>query len=206
LCPKCGWNLDGNRDSIVLTCQNCDTAWEASEGKFVPVTYEEVPGEGSDTVYLPFWRISARAQGMPIDSFADFIRVTNQPRVIGKDWENQEMQYWSPAFKIRPKIFLDLSRQMTLSQQRFESERRIPKKNLFPVTLPRTEAMQSIKLTLAGSAMNKKDVFPMLPGLKFKIKGATLVYLPFTETSHEMIQQHMGTSINKNTLEFGRNL
>ena len=32
LCPKCGWTLNGQRDSVVLTCSNCETAWEASEG------------------------------------------------------------------------------------------------------------------------------------------------------------------------------
>ncbi|MCD4716235.1 MAG: hypothetical protein K8R45_05775, partial [Desulfobacterales bacterium] len=104
LCPQCGWNLDGERDSVVLTCSNCKTAWEASKGKFIPVKYQFVPGQGENTVYLPFWKISASAQGVEINSFADFIRLTNQPRVIGKDWETEDMSFWTPAFKIRPKV------------------------------------------------------------------------------------------------------
>jgi hypothetical protein len=206
LCPQCGWNLEGERDSVVLTCSNCETAWEASNSKFVQVNFLKVPGKGENTVYLPFWKISATAEGVKINSFADFIRLTNQPRVVEKEWEGQDMSFWSPAFKIRPKVYLNLSRQFTISQQNFRTEEEIPKKNLYPVTLPQTEAAQSMKITLASSALNKKMVLPNLPRIRFDIKDSTLVYLPFTDTGHEMVQQHLRISINKNTLEFGRQL
>ena len=206
LCPLCGWNLEGERDSVVLTCSNCETAWEASNSKFVQVNFLKIPGEGENTFYLPFWKISATTEGVKINSFADFIRLTNQPRVVENEWEGQDMSFWSPAFKIRPKVYLNLSRQFTISQQNFQTEEAIPKKNLYPVTLPQTEAAQSMKITLASSALNKKMVLPNLPRIRFDIKNSTLVYLPFTDTGHEMVQQHLRVSINKNTLEFGRQL
>jgi hypothetical protein len=206
LCPQCGWNLDAQRDSVVLTCSNCETAWEASKGKFIPVKYKVVPGEGEETVYLPFWKISAHAEGVEINSFADFIRLTNQPRVIGKEWETEDMSFWTPAFKIRPKVFLHLSKQFTVSQKKFDTKESLPKKNLYPVTLPRSEAIQAMKVILASSAVNKKNVFPHLPKVRFGIKDSFLIYLPFTERGYEMLQQNMQISINKNTLEFGRQL
>ncbi len=206
LCPRCGWNLRGERDSVVLTCKNCETAWEASKGKFMHVNVAVVQGQGEDTVYLPFWKISANTSGVEINSFADFIRLTNQPRVLGKEWENKGMSFWSPAFKIRPKIFLNLARKFTVSQKYFEAEETLPRKNLYPVTLPRAEATQALKVILAGSAVNKKNIFPNLPQIKFDIKDTTLFYLPFTDTGHDMIQQNMRISINKNTLQFGRSL
>jgi len=206
LCPQCGWNLEGQKDSVVLTCSNCETAWEASKGKFTPVNFFEVPSQNEDSQYLPFWKISARTKGLEINSFADFIRLTNQPRVLGKEWENDEMSFWSPAFKIRPKVFLTLSTRFTISQKHFPIEEEIPKKNLYPVTLPRTEAIQALKVILAGATLNKKNVFPHLSSIKFVIKDSALVYLPFKETGHEMVQEHMQISINKNTLEFGRKL
>jgi hypothetical protein len=116
------------------------------------------------------------------------------------------MNYWCPAFKIRPKIFLNLSRQFTISQKHFQTEEVIPKKNVYPVTLPSSEAIQSLKIILASSTLNKKSVFPHLPRIKFYLKGSTLVYLPFRKTGQEMIQEQMQISINKNTLEFGRHL
>ncbi|MEA3359784.1 MAG: hypothetical protein U9R17_10345 [Thermodesulfobacteriota bacterium] len=206
LCPQCGWNLEGERDSVVLNCNNCDSAWEVSKGKFVRVNLLFIEGQGKETVYLPFWKIRAKVKGLEINSYGDFMRQTNQPRVPQKKWENQAMYFWSPAFKIRPKVFLRLSSQVTVSQTCFKAKETIHRKDLYPVTLPGTEAIQGLKIVLAGSAINKEKVLPLLPSIKFDIKELTLAYLPFTDARHEMVQQHIGISINKNTLNYGRYL
>ena len=163
-------------------------------------------GQDKDTVYLPFWKIRAKVKGLEINSYGDFMRQTNQPRVSQKKWENQAMHFWSPAFKIKPKVFLRLSSQITVSQVCFKAQGSIHGKNLYPVTLPGTEAIQGLKLVLAGSAINKEKVLSLLSSIKFDIKELTLAYLPFTDTGHEMVQQHIGISINKNTLNYGRYL
>jgi predicted RNA-binding Zn-ribbon protein involved in translation (DUF1610 family) len=204
LCPQCGWNLEGERDSVVLICNNCDTAWEAREGKFIRVGYGMVQGQVENDAYLPFWKISTAVEGLEINSIADFMRVTNQPRVEEQEWENDNMSFWSPAFKIRPKVFLNLSRQFTISQRQFQTEATIPKKTLYPVTLPLAEAAQSMKITLASSALNK--VLPYLPRITFSIKDSTLVYIPFKDTGHEMIHRPLRLSITKSALAFGRKL
>jgi hypothetical protein len=206
ICPRCGWNLEGERDSVALTCKNCDSVWEASEGNFVQVDFRSVPGRGGNSIYLPFWRIRAQDRGLKINSYADFIRLTNQPRLIQRQWEDQDMAFWIPAFKIRPKIFLRLARQMTVSQRDFEMEEVIPKRNLYPVTLPQSEAAQSMKITLASSGLIKKKIFSLLPRVNFTIEESTLVYLPFKDTGHEVMQEHMRVGINKNALKFGRSL
>jgi hypothetical protein len=207
LCPQCGWNLEGKRDSVILTCSNCDTIWEVCKGVFHRIPYRIVPGRGENSVYLPFWKTSARAEGgVDIRSFADFIRITNQPRILSQKWDNEPMHFWSPAFKIRPKVFLNLSRQFTLSQRTYEAEETIKGKRLFPITLPRTEAAQAMKIILAGSTLTKNRVYPHLSRIRFEVDDSMLVYLPFKENGHEMIQEDMDISINKNTLEFGRRL
>ena len=206
LCPGCGWNLEGEKESVVLTCGNCDTAWEPSKGKFRQVELWAVPGQTEDTMYLPFWRTAATGQGVGINSFADFIRVANQPMVIDKKWEDQEMNFWNPAFKIRPKIFLQLSRQITVSQNLFHPEKEIPQKGLYPVTLPQNEATQAMKITLAAAVINKKNVLPLLPGIRFDTKNSSLVYLPFSDTGHDLVLQNTSISINKQALNFGRQL
>lgn len=206
LCPDCGWNLEGERGSVVLLCNNCGKAWEAFKGKFVQIECGYLSGEDKDTVYLPFWKFTASSEGLEINSFADFMRLTNQPRVVRDEWENVEMSYWTPAFKIRPKIFLNLSRQMTISTDLGKTKEALPGKKYYPVTLPREEAVKSMKLILAYSTVRKKDVISELPGTRFSVKGSMLVYLPFTDRGLEMVQQKVGTSISKNTLEFGRQL
>ncbi|MBU1903586.1 MAG: hypothetical protein KJ573_08340 [Proteobacteria bacterium] len=60
--------------------------------------------------------------------------------------------------------------------------------------------------TLAKSAVNKKKIVPLLPDIGISIKSASLVYVPFAETAHEMVQEYMNVSINKKSLEFGRYL
>ena len=206
LCPKCGWNLEGQKDSVVLICSNCQTAWEAQRGRFIPVDFLVVWSDLPGVTYLPFWKMSVRTEGMAINSFADFIRITNQPKVIQKIWHNQGMIFWAPAFKIRPKLFLTISRHLTLAQKNPDGKKEFPDQNRHPVTLPLAEAIQGIKLILAHSTVNKKEILPRLPQINMAVKGATLMYLPFQQTVHEMIQPHTGLAINKKSLEFGRYL
>jgi len=204
LCPRCGWDLAGERDSVVLTCSNCDTAWEARKGRFVPVAYEAAVGKGPAAVYLPFWKMAAQTTGIPIVSYADFVRATHQPKIVQKAWEDQGMVFWSPAFKIRPNRFLFLSKQLTFLQPFLKVAERLPRPNPCPVTLPLGEAIQGITITLGGLAVNKKEVMPRLSEIRVKVTGANLVYLPFRETAHDLIQEDTGVSVNKKSIEFGR--
>lgn len=206
ICPDCGWDLDGETDSVVLTCSNCVSAWEATSGGLVRVSFRFVPGTGDKTVYLPFWKISASSRhGLEIQTYADFIRVTNQPKVVRKEWETQDMCFWIPAFKIRPQIFLHLSKQMTVSQENFAWEDEMPHTSLYPVTLPLSEAVQSLKTILAHSIMNKRKLFPALPDVNFTVGRSELMYLPFNDRGQqELIQDSMPISIHKKTLEYGR--
>jgi hypothetical protein len=122
------------------------------------------------------------------------------------DWHNRELAFWIPAFKIRPKIFLRLVRQMTIFQKDFTMEEKIPTKNLYPVTLSRDEAAQALKITLASAVMTKRKFFPLLAQVNLTIKKSHLVYLPFKAMGHDIIQEHLKISINKNTLKYGRYL
>ncbi len=205
ICPRCGWDLDGERDSVVLTCGNCDSAWEASEGKFVRLRFEAAPGGNGDPLYFPFWKIAVWDKGLGIHSYADFIRVTRQPVVVQGRWKNEDMCFWIPAFKIRPKLFLRLARQMTILQNDLDMHEQIPKK-LYPVTLPKGEAVQGMKTTFASSVVTKNKIFPLLPRVSFAVKELTLVYPPFNDRGHEMVQEHLRVTLNKRTLEFGRYL
>jgi hypothetical protein len=206
ICPQCGWDLDGERDSVVLTCANCDTAWEAAEGKLIQVEVNVVAGTGHDLAYLPFWRLTARDEGLGINTYADFIRMTKQPMVMQGGWEDKALSFWIPALKIQPKVFLRLASQMTILQRDLAMEEHIPKKNLYPVTLPKAEAAQGLKVTLANSVMAKKAFFPLLPQINFIVTKCKLIYLPFRALGLDMIQEDMEVSINKNVLKYGHYL
>ena len=204
LCPKCGWNLDGERDSIALVCKNCHTVWEAVKGRLDHVDFEMVAGRDRHSFFLPFWKMSVEAVNKGLSTYADFVRMANLPKVIKKSWEDKGVEFWSPAFKIRPKLFLYLARRLTISQIDFAGGDDLSSKRIHPVTLALSEAVQSLRVTLAASALNKKKVASFLPDIRFAIKSAMLVYLPFRETSHEMVQEQTGFAVNKNALKFSR--
>ena len=210
LCPRCGWNLDGEGDCLVLTCSNCDTAWRVGKNGLTQTRCTMFPGPSDTALYLPFWRIAVRLPEVEIQSFADFIRRTNQPLVPQKAWEQQAMQFWIPAFKLRPKIFLRTAKQMTVSQWRLlrdqkEKEMRM-QPEMYPVTLPLSEAKQCLKLVLAESATNKRKVYPHLPYVRPDIIATALVFLPFRDRHHDWVQTPGGTVIPKSVLHFGRSL
>jgi len=206
LCPQCGWKLDGERDSVVLLCKNCYTAWEIQEGSLNRLNLSIVQGKNAKSLYIPFWKITAGVRGVDIDSFSDFIRITNQPMIVGNERGKKDMNFFSPAFKIRPEFFLNLSRRFTISQWEFIGEDAFAEKEMYPVTLPNAEAIQALKIILASSAVNRNNIFPNLPKINFVIKGLTLVYIPFTEGPNDMIQEDTGISINRPSLEFGRRM
>jgi len=206
LCPRCGWNLEGEKDCLVPTCHNCESAWELGRSGLQRIDWEVQPGERETPLYLPFWKVSAQVPAQNIASFADFIIRTNQPMVPRKNWHEREMQFWIPAFKLRPKTFLQIARQLTIShwQLNLEQGRRTP--NLHPANLPETEARQAIKVVLAASATSPGKVLPYLPETKIKNARTSLAYLPFSDKGHDWFQPQTGAVIAKNVLRFGRTL
>jgi predicted RNA-binding Zn-ribbon protein involved in translation (DUF1610 family) len=207
LCPLCGWNLEGRPDSVVLLCSNCGTAWQAGGSGFSGITIVFTPAKNKASRFIPFWKYQVKASGIKMDSFADFIRVTNQPLVIRPEWEEMELCFISPAFKIRPNDFLRLSTQMTVNQRfPLQATDSVPTGNLHPVTLGPWDTGQELKIILANSAVSRSRIFPCLPDIHLSIKKYTLHYLPFAETSHELQQMDLGVTINQRVLNYGRSL
>ncbi|RUM34797.1 MAG: hypothetical protein DSY58_07710 [Desulfobulbus sp.] len=207
LCPRCGWNLDGEGDCLVLSCRNCDTTWYLGKKGLERIPCKIIPGDSDTRLYLAFWKISAHIPSMKIWSFADFMERTNQPVLTGKLWRERVMSFWIPAFKLRPKIFLQSARQATVNQWLLpESQELHTLPNLYPVTLPFNEARQALKLVLAAAAVSRKSVFPKLPGADAENITTQLVYLPFVDRKYDWMQPRTGIVIAKSILQLGRHL
>lgn len=207
LCPQCGWNLAGEPDSVVLFCTNCATGWQAGGGSFSEVRTKVTPAPADTTLFIPFWNYRLRAEGIKLDSFADFIRITNLALVIKPEWEDMDMHIISPAFKVRPDDFLRLGSQITAGQRYgMQTTESIPTENLHPVTLGHRDAAHGLKVILANSAVCRHTVFPHLGEIRLEIKDYFLHYLPFKKTSHEFLQTRLGITINQRVLNYGRSL
>jgi len=204
LCPRCGWKLDGERDSVVLTCANCSSGWQVQNDRFTMVDVGHVPNRDDNSRYLPFWKLEASFSEPRLQTLSDFMRFTRQPKVPRKEWQHREMAFWCPGFKIRPKNLLGLSSLFTLNQMALEQKNGLPRNGIYPVTLPVVEAMEMIRIILADTSIDKSRTLPRISDSKFEIKKYTLIYLPFKENTHELVQEQIPVAINRNALRFGR--
>jgi hypothetical protein len=66
-------------------------------------------------MWLPFWKISTGIPELSISTFADYVRVASQPLPGGRPKKEELMSFIIPAFKVRPKVFLQTATRMTLS-------------------------------------------------------------------------------------------
>jgi DNA-directed RNA polymerase subunit RPC12/RpoP len=204
LCPNCGWDLLGERDSVALFCKNCNSAWAASQSGLEELNFGIVPSREDNTLYLPFWKMNIRIQGFKIQSYPDLIRLAEAAKVTKEEGKGLDLYFWSPAFKVPPQLFLRLTQGMTVSQPREEFERNLSGSSLYPVTLPVHEATESIKITMANFAINKEKILPKLNEIEIKLNESLLIYLPFTPSGNDFIQPHTRLCIYKSYLTLGR--
>ncbi len=200
LCPQCGWDLVGDRQSLVQTCPHCDTAWEPGPEGGSRITPHFLQTPEKPALYLPFWNLRIRAKGFRLQTWADLIRLTNLPRALLPWMESTAFSFRIPAFKIRPELFLNLSAQVSLYQPDAPEQESLPRVPLHPVTLPREEAFQAVPVVLGRLAPARKNLFPKIQGGSIKPLEARIEYLPFVEESHEFIQPEMNMAIQKNAL------
>ena len=206
LCPHCGWDLDGERDALVLKCKNCQSAWYPVGKKLKQLKFAHIASGKSDVVYLPFWRIRAAISGIELKSYADFIKIANLPKAVQEGWHRRVFRFWIPAFKVRPRIFLRLASPATGVQPQNELIPRLPENRIHPSNLPVAEAIESLKLILAGFIKTRKTFAEKLPTIDIKAQSLTLIFFPFEETHHEYIQPDYQIALNKNVLTLSKNL
>ncbi len=204
LCPHCGASLEGALDSLALHCTNCVSVWQEMRGRFARVDWNLVPGKGD--ISLPFWKIFIDFTGVKLKSLADFLRLTNHPVVVQQEHEKQPLAFWIPGFKVRPREFLKIAKNLTFSEMKLPCGEKELGGSLYPVTLPVDEAKQAVKTVLAHSVLDKKKFFQVLPEIKAVPGRCELVYLPFEKRAGDFLQVHTGCAVNSRLLDFGRTM
>jgi hypothetical protein len=206
LCPNCGWDLRGDRDSIILMCKNCTTLWRGGSKGLKQIRFAHIPSTDEPIVYLPFWRIKADVSEIRLKSYADLIKAANLPKIIQPGWDNIAFRFWAPGFKVRPKTFLRLNTAFTLSQPRDKLEKTLPEGRMYPANLPVREAIESLKMTLAGFLKPKEQLLSVLPNIRLRAVSYLLVYIPFIQRHHELVCPKYQIAVNRNQLRLSGNL
>ena len=205
-CPACGWDLDGERDSLVLHCRNCPSLWVQAKKTFEKLDFGHVPGQGREVLYLPFYRILPDITGIDLRSYADLVKIANLPKLIQNGMDKEPFHFWAPAFKIRPRDFLRFSITLTLSQPAQDWEPRVPKAEMHPVTLSMQKALESLKINLAGFMKPPGLLLPTLAGIKIKAESFALVYFPFQVQRDEIFHPLFRLRITRNVLNYARHI
>jgi len=167
---------------------------------------DSVAAPGAEIVYLPFWRLKAGVEGVPLDNYADLVRLANLPLAPRDEFERRPFRFWSLAFKVRPATFLKLARNLTLAQPEAALNAKIPRAALFPVNLPAGEAAESLMPVLAAFAKPARQIHPRLAEIRIEPRAALLVYIPFVVGPHEYLQPRLKLALNRNQLALAGNL
>lgn len=207
LCPGCGWDMQGNRDALALICRNCNSGWLPVGKKFRRIKTGYLRQAVKNPLHLPFWRIKANVDGIDLQTYADLVKVANLPKTVQDEWHQQDFYFWIPAFKLRPRVFMQLANSITLSQP---PEKHIayalPSSDPLSVTLPVTEAIESLKINLACFMRPQIERFPELGQIHINPQQLNLIYIPFSIGHHEYVQPTYQVAINKNLVSLSKNL
>ncbi len=204
LCPNCGWDLEGEPDSLVLTCRNCGSAWECAGEQFKEVDFLTMPQTGDEDIFLPFWKIRAKLDGIKPVSGAVPFRLAGIRGFGYKEREEDVCRFLVPAFKIQPRHFLRLARSMTSRGFHPVPHRALPRSALYPVTLPRAEAVESLRVILASMAVPTPRTLGLLTEMAISPVHTRLLYCPFIVRGSECIQPDMQIGMSRHAMYWGR--
>jgi hypothetical protein len=205
MCPDCGWDLSGERESCAFVCKNCTTAWSSTIGGLKKVPLGASLAQGDNVTYVPFWRIRPQITGADLHTYADLVRFANLPKVVQPRWEYEPLFFWVPAFKIVPNVFLRLGGMLTISPVEDIVYDKLPLKTVYPVTLSQEEAEESMKIIFASLVVSKRKNYARLPGIKFSAGECELILLPFVSKGNELIYEKQKIAIQKVSMTYGRN-
>lgn len=203
ICPNCGNDLAGEKQSCVVFCPTCMLGYSISNGLLQGTPFLVTKGGSRNSLLLPFWRFHLEPEGLPLP------RTTGRilPGARMEEFDTQNVFFWIPAFRLNPKLFLRLAHLATMAHLDVEQEdagSRVP--SIQAVTIPAAEAVKSIKLVLALLSPRNQELLFRLNHLEVTVKEIALVLVPFESTGYELTNRQIQTGIHRNALKYGRNL
>jgi DNA-directed RNA polymerase subunit RPC12/RpoP/predicted RNA-binding Zn-ribbon protein involved in translation (DUF1610 family) len=206
LCPNCGWRLKGETTSVVLPCTHCDRFFLMHQKKLRQISVlTDTASEKTDRM-MPFWRFEIQTSQLDLTTRADLVKLANLPRVPTEKEKSSRLHFYVPAFKINPKLFLRIGRQVTVSQMPWSAEHPMPESTVHPADLSIEEGFQAIFPLIMELSARRQATWAALKTERLKLKSFSLAYLGFRKSGSELIQDTLGTSLPASAVRFGRQL
>jgi len=203
LCPDCGADLPGEKDTLIVFCSNCHSAWNPSDKNFTKIKFLTWKEKGEDIIYLPFWQLKVKVSGIHLETYADLIKVSNLPKAPSEEWTKTPFYFCAPAFKLNPALFLRWCRQLTATPPPKDLIVDFPAKKIHQVTLSVNEALESSLLTLVSLTADKRILAEVLPSLNFTLEDSSLVLHPFKISTNQLVHTRLGVSMDISALNLG---
>jgi hypothetical protein len=206
ICPYCGADLQGEKDTQILPCRNCNRVWGIIEKKLGSVDFGVIEsGNIHPSFFLPFWRIHlpGSLEGLVPRPLATTSAV--RKNMGDPDGEKGDKgYYWLPAFKLSPSAFLIAARAMTVRQPpgiRLPQE--LPQGQYYPVNLPWEQAVEGLPVLFAHLTKSPIHSPEAIDG-NLKNLEHLLVFVPFHLQGSELVQETLLVGISRAALHFGR--
>jgi hypothetical protein len=205
LCPNCGADLIGEKESVMLFCSNCDLGWRVSGSALHNAGFAFLPG-AQDALYLPFWCMDVHLEGMEEGRL--FIDPARTGRLDGQHLylDRPGFCFWVPAFKVNPSLFLTLAERATVGQSSLDNAVAEVTEHLYPVTLPAREAAKLVKVLLRLLVGKREGVDPSFNRVTVRADEPRLYFIPFSSSGYELTHQKLRMSVHQNALKYGKNL
>jgi predicted Zn-ribbon and HTH transcriptional regulator len=200
LCPECGRDLLGDRRSVVLLCPQCRVGYAGGRAGLRRVPYLVVPA-ARDAIAVPFWRLRVAIHGRELETAADLVRFGNLPRGVTTPAADAPLAFWAPAFSFHPRLFLRLSRQLTILQPQVAAEEGGLIRRFLPVGFADRGALGVVKSVLAEIGVPRGEMPQLIPRLEVEPRESALVFLPFEERGGDLVQPQMGFAVPKSALQ-----
>jgi len=205
LCPNCGWDLKCENESWAALCPGCGRLWGVSQGKYTPIPFEVAPTRDPDPLYLPFWKIETTIPELGLHTAGDLMKFSNQSGPGSLD-SHAPLFTCLPAFKVQPRLFLQICRVFTLTQPVGRPADKIPG-DVYPIILPPQKVRKLIPVVMAEIGAVKTRFFSKLPRLNPVIKTVSLIFLPFRKGGYEVSYNgDLTFAIPRNALKWGKRL
>ena len=82
----------------------------------------------------------------------------------------------------------------------------IPDQGVQTVNLPLKEALDTIKINLAGFLRPASRVPDLLPAIKIQPQKYRLIFLPFEERHHDLVNTDLSIAVTRSHLRLATNL